>query len=226
MLSVLGQRRRPSGMIRFERLNAVGSSPERRANPEVDNPFLRANSSMAAQIQAWVNVCDGVSISNGHLKPRVPLWHWGRLSDLRTSSLQVKGHSFMRGNCPQRASDSATRLEMTHFVYKVCSSLDWDEAVRAGSFLGSADDLRDGYIHLSTAEQLAGTLAKFFRGRADHVLVAFEAGALGPKLKWEAARNGELFPHLYAALPASLALAVTPLTLDADGVHQLPKDLA
>ncbi len=77
MLSVLGQRRRPSGMIRFERLNAVGSRPERRANPDVDRPFLRANSSMAAQIQAWVNVCDDVSISNCHLKPRVPFPHEG-----------------------------------------------------------------------------------------------------------------------------------------------------
>ncbi len=115
---------------------------------------------------------------------------------------------------------------MKRYVYKVCSSLDWNEATRAGAFLGSADDLRDGYIHLSTADQLAGTLQKHFRGRANQVLVTFEASALGPNLRWEASRGGELFPHLYDSLTPTLALAVTALQLGADGVHQLPKDLA
>lgn len=110
-------------------------------------------------------------------------------------------------------------------VYKICARAAWEEACRTGAFAGSADDERDGFIHLSAPHQLAGTAAKHFRGLADLVLVAFEAERLGPKLVWEPSRGGDLFPHLYADLPTSAALWVRPLTLGPEGVPVLPEDL-
>ncbi len=107
-------------------------------------------------------------------------------------------------------------------VYKVCPRSDWDSAVAAGRHDGSADDKRDGFIHLSTREQLAGTLAKHYRGVPDLVLVAFDAAALAPGLRWEPSRGGELFPHYYGALPAALALDVVALAPGPDGVPLLP----
>jgi uncharacterized protein (DUF952 family) len=83
-------------------------------------------------------------------------------------------------------------------VFKICPRADWAAAVKVGAMHGSADDLRDGYIHLSTAAQATETARKYFAGRADLVLVGYDAAALGSQLAWEPSRGGALFPHLYA----------------------------
>lgn len=110
-------------------------------------------------------------------------------------------------------------------VYKICRARDWDEARPSGAYDGSADDVRDGFIHLSTGDQLAGTAAKHFRHIDDLVLVAFETAALGDSLAWEPSRGGALFPHLYAPLPVHLALWVRSLPLGPDGVPLVAGDL-
>jgi uncharacterized protein (DUF952 family) len=112
------------------------------------------------------------------------------------------------------------------FVFKVMPRAAWEDACRSGVFIGSADDVRDGYIHLSTREQIAGTLAKHFRDNHDLVLIQFETHVLGEPLRWEVSRGGDLFPHLYAALPTASAGAVLALPLGTDGVPMLPKELA
>lgn len=112
------------------------------------------------------------------------------------------------------------------FVYKVAPRADWEAACRQGAFSGSQDDVRDGFIHLSLASQLAGTLAKHFRHKRDLVLVEFEAKMLGEKLRWEKSRGGEEFPHLYDALPTAIATSVHNLRVGQDGVPELPKGFA
>jgi uncharacterized protein (DUF952 family) len=112
----------------------------------------------------------------------------------------------------------------SHCVFKVATRKAWDDACRVGIFGGSDDDLRDGFIHLSAAHQLAATLAKHFRGQTDLVLITLDATALGPELKWERSRNGDLFPHLYAVLPTAAAHQVRALSLDDDGVPIIPED--
>ena len=110
----------------------------------------------------------------------------------------------------------------TRFVFKILPASDWQRACSLGHYSGSADDARDGSIHLSAAHQLAGTAAKYFRHMPGLMLVAFEANALGPQLKWEQSRGGDLFPHLYAPLPTACALWTKPLSLGDDGVPVLP----
>jgi uncharacterized protein (DUF952 family) len=107
-------------------------------------------------------------------------------------------------------------------IYKICPRALWQEAVVTGVFQGSPVDLADGYIHFSTAAQAPETCAKYFAGQTDLVLVAFDADALGPSLKYEPSRGGQLFPHLYAPLPARSALWVRSLPLGADGRHIFP----
>ena len=87
------------------------------------------------------------------------------------------------------------------FVYKVVSRTEWAQAERDGVFRGAEIDHRDGYIHLSSVEQVEKTVAIYFAERDDLVLVALEADRLGAALKWEPSRGGALFPHLYATLP-------------------------
>lgn len=119
---------------------------------------------------------------------------------------------------------------MTAAIYKICSSAAWAEAQKTGSYSGSPDDRRDGYIHMSTAAQLAGTLARHFsdqdgRGHAGLVLVRLDPTRLGSSLKWEPARDGSLFPHLYGSLDPALATSVATLALGSDGRHLLPAEL-
>jgi len=107
-------------------------------------------------------------------------------------------------------------------IYKICTMAQWMQAERAGEFRGSAADLADGYIHFSTAAQVADTAAKHFVGMSDLVLVAVEAEGLGSALRWEPSRGGALFPRLYGVLPAVAACWIKPLRLDADGRHVFP----
>lgn len=115
---------------------------------------------------------------------------------------------------------------MTTTVYKILDEAEWRAAQLTGSYAGSADDLRDGFIHLSTGAQLAGTAARHFAGKTGLVLVALDAVSLGDALEWEPSRGGAPFPHLYGAMPVALARSVVPLPLGTDGVPILPEGLA
>jgi uncharacterized protein (DUF952 family) len=106
-------------------------------------------------------------------------------------------------------------------IYKILLRAAWDAAVAAGRFDGSPVDLQDGYIHFSTAAQAQETAARHFLGQSDLVVASFEAGALGPALRWEPSRGGQLFPHLYASLDPALAKGVVDAPLGADGVPDL-----
>ena len=110
-------------------------------------------------------------------------------------------------------------------IFKLCRASEWAEAERAGTFLGSPVDLRDGYIHFSTAEQVADTAARHFAGVDGLTLLAVDADTLGSALRWEPSRGGALFPHLYGPLPVASVLWVRALPLDASGRHVFP-DLA
>jgi uncharacterized protein (DUF952 family) len=110
-------------------------------------------------------------------------------------------------------------------IYKICPAPAWREAGRAGVYKGSDDDSRDGFIHFSTAAQVAGTAGKHFAGQRDLILLAIDADALGDALRWEPSRGGELFPHLYGDLDLGAVTDVLELRLRADGTHDIP-DLA
>ena len=107
-------------------------------------------------------------------------------------------------------------------VYKIVGEADWTAAKARGVFEGAAIDLADGFIHFSTADQLPETARRHFKGRDDLVLLAANVGALGEALKWEAARGGALFPHLYGPLPADAVIRADGLPLDANGEHVFP----
>lgn len=106
-------------------------------------------------------------------------------------------------------------------IYKICERVQWQKAQREGAFRGTGADARDGFIHFSTAAQVAATAAKHYARQKDLLLVAVDAAALGADLKWEVARGGALFPHLYAALPLGAVLWVRPLPDEVDGARPL-----
>ena len=108
-------------------------------------------------------------------------------------------------------------------AYKIMLAAETEQMLRDDLFRGSPADIADGYIHFSTATQVADTAGKHFAGMWDLVLVAVGAEELGGALKWETSRGGALFPHLYGALPMAAVRWVRPLRLDDDGRHVLPQ---
>ncbi len=103
-------------------------------------------------------------------------------------------------------------------IYKIVPRLLWLEAIAIGSLAGSPLDIADGFIHFSSASQVHETARKHFLGVPDLLLIAVPVDALGDAVKWEPSRGGDLFPHLYGALPVSAARWVKPLALGTDGV--------
>jgi len=108
-------------------------------------------------------------------------------------------------------------------IYKICEQDLWIKAESEGLFRGAPVDAQDGFIHFSTAEQLAETAAKHFAGMSGLMLVAVDAGALGAELKWEPSRGGALFPHLYASLPLAAVRWARPLADEVDGRRLIPE---
>lgn len=111
---------------------------------------------------------------------------------------------------------------MTITIYHMCRAEEWQAAQSSGFYPGSSQDVADGFIHFSTAAQIVDSAAKHRAGQSGLLLLAVEAKALGPALKWEASRGGQLFPHLHAPLPVGAARWAKPLPLSADGLHIFP----
>jgi uncharacterized protein (DUF952 family) len=106
-------------------------------------------------------------------------------------------------------------------IYKILPRAEWEAAQATGAFLGSAVDLADGFIHFSAADQAEETARRYFAGQADLYVLAVEAEALGPALKWEPSRGGALFPHLFGPLPCDQVIEARPAPLRADGLPDL-----
>jgi uncharacterized protein (DUF952 family) len=105
-------------------------------------------------------------------------------------------------------------------IYKIVHAGEWEE--RRDPYAGSPKDQADGFLHFSTADQVAGTLARYYANERGLILVAVESEALGTALKFEASTGGALFPHLYAPLPLSAVVWARELKRDETGAFVLP----
>ncbi|MEL7497352.1 MAG: DUF952 domain-containing protein [Planctomycetota bacterium] len=109
-------------------------------------------------------------------------------------------------------------------IYKIIDRAAWSQAKQIGHFQGAAIDLKDGYIHFSTAEQVQETAAKHFANQHDLLLVAVDDLRLGETLKWERSRGNSLFPHLYSDLPLDAVVWEKELPwCDDEQQHQFPE---
>ena len=97
-----------------------------------------------------------------------------------------------------------TEFEHPELVYKILRPSEREVLERFGRFAGSEDDERDGFVHLSTLEQLAGTVEKHFADEHELSILALDVAEMGDALRWEESRGGALFPHLYGAILRSM----------------------
>ncbi len=108
------------------------------------------------------------------------------------------------------------------FIYKVAGRAVFDQSLAAGRFVGQPVDHADGYIHFSTAAQLAETIRLYFAGLGAQVLFQVATAPLGEALRWEASRGGARFPHLHGELPMAAVIRRAALDVPADGLVPLP----
>ena len=115
-------------------------------------------------------------------------------------------------------------MSTPQFIYKIATEAAFAPSRGGESFAGMPIDAADGYMHFSTAGQLAETLRLHFAGQSGLVLLAVRSADLGADLVWEPSRGGALFPHLYGGpLPLSAVEWEAKVSVAADGSVQLPE---
>ncbi|KAG5340985.1 hypothetical protein C0989_012359 [Termitomyces sp. Mn162] len=85
----------------------------------------------------------------------------------------------------------------------------------------SSLDTRDGFIHLSTAKQLPGTLSRFFASETKIHILRIEYRKIERDIRWETSSkdNGELIRKLTVALKfIGSYISVEPGDIGDDGV--------
>lgn len=103
------------------------------------------------------------------------------------------------------------------WIYKICTNEEWGETETSGVFPGAPVDIADGFIHFSIGKQVNETAARHFAGQENLLLLSVCAEDLGPALKWETSRGGELFPHLYGVLTRDQVKRIDSLPLGPEG---------
>ena len=101
-------------------------------------------------------------------------------------------------------------------IFKIFRLSEWTAFHEAGTFHGSPDDLRDGFIHLSAADQVEGVLDRYFGGETSIVVAEFKLGTATETLRWEASTSGDEYPHVYGKLTTSMIAQSQQLERKAD----------
>lgn len=115
-----------------------------------------------------------------------------------------------------------TPAQNPEFVYKIATHETYRVFSKSGVFPGMPVDIKDGYIHFSTARQLADTLRLHFAGQGNLVVFAVRCETMGAALRWEPSRGGQLFPHLYGDLSISVIGSHATVAVAEDGSVALP----
>jgi uncharacterized protein (DUF952 family) len=101
-------------------------------------------------------------------------------------------------------------LLVTETLHHLAEPDTWAAALaNDGGYVPSAFEL-EGFIHLSSGQQVGPTFGRYYADRTNLVLLTVDAShpTVVEHLKWESSTGGELFPHLYAHLPLDAVVEV------------------
>jgi uncharacterized protein (DUF952 family) len=106
-------------------------------------------------------------------------------------------------------------------IFHITQDSAWQAARQAGVY--SADSLgSEGFIHLSTREQILWVAERFYKGQAGLVLLAVDPARLAAELRYEESEPGQRFPHLYGPLNLDAVVGAHPFAPGPDGLFALP----
>jgi uncharacterized protein (DUF952 family) len=107
-------------------------------------------------------------------------------------------------------------------AYKIMLGGELSILKNLGRFEGTAADLDEGFIHLSSPSQIDRVVKKYYSEVVDVYIVAVAIDTLGENIKWEEASNGQIYPHLYGDLELSSVIDYSPIRCRADGSVEIP----
>lgn len=109
---------------------------------------------------------------------------------------------------------------MTPALYHLALAGDWAGAGEDGYSVSTVGRslAEEGFVHCSFARQVERTADRFYRGRADVVLLVIDPDRLTAPVKVEdGGGGGESFPHVYGPINRDAVLRAVPVPLREDG---------
>lgn len=111
--------------------------------------------------------------------------------------------------------------ENRHFIYHITTVGEWERALRDGQYAMSTRDrtlAEEGFIHASTAEQVAPVANLFYKGAGGLVVLVIDADRVRPDVRYERVPEfSQAFPHIYGPLNIDAVVEAVRLEPDPDG---------
>jgi uncharacterized protein (DUF952 family) len=107
------------------------------------------------------------------------------------------------------------------FIYHIATASDWAQALAAGEYTTSTRGrtlAEQGFIHSSTADQVAPVANMIYQGLPDLLVLVIDTDRVRPEIRFEMVPGwDEPFPHIYGALNADAVVKTQRLEPDSDG---------
>ena len=107
------------------------------------------------------------------------------------------------------------------FIYHIATTADWERARRDGQYTMSTRGLtlaEQGFIHASTAAQVALVANAFYQGEPDLLLLVIDPGLVDAEIRYEPVPGQPLpYPHIYGPLNLGAVVQSSPFTPAPDG---------
>jgi glutathione S-transferase len=99
-------------------------------------------------------------------------------------------------------------------IYHIAEAADWEQAQRDGQYTMSTRGrtlAEEGFIHASTASQVALVANAFYQGEPDLLLLIIDTERVGPELRYEQVPGQpDPYPHIYGPLNLDAVLETRP----------------
>jgi glutathione S-transferase len=107
------------------------------------------------------------------------------------------------------------------FIYHIATAVAWAQAQRDGQYTMSTRDrtlAEEGFIHASTAPQVARVANAFYQGAPDLLLLVIDPDRVDSEVRYEPVPGHDLpYPHIYGPLNLSAVVQTRPFAPAPDG---------
>ena len=107
------------------------------------------------------------------------------------------------------------------FIYHIATAADWERARRDGQYTTSTRGLtlaEQGFIHASTAGQVALVANAFYQGAPDLLLLVIDPAQVAAEIRYEPVPGqAGPYPHIYGPLNIDAVVQARPFEPGPDG---------
>ncbi len=122
-------------------------------------------------------------------------------------------------------SEQSDRAEWGGVIFHITTAAAWADAQLLDEY-SVFSLISEGFIHLSTADQVLGSAARYYDDVVGLVLLQVDETRCAAELRWEPpahdSSSSARFPHLCGPLNLDAVLDARPLTKDSEGRFVFP----